>query len=108
MKVAYLFVTFPVLSQTFLQREIRGIAAAGIEVDVHSMWTADDAAAWGERRRRSARDHCRRVTPGVGSQGAALSAVHIEWTSTSIPAAAMPRISRCRKVCERTGKVTKR
>ncbi len=46
MKVAYLFVTFPVLSQTFLQREIRGIAAAGIEVDVHSMWTADNAAPW--------------------------------------------------------------
>ena len=46
MKVAYLFVTFPVLSQTFLQREIRGMAAAGIEVDVHSMWTADNAAPW--------------------------------------------------------------
>jgi colanic acid/amylovoran biosynthesis glycosyltransferase len=46
MKVAYLFISFPTLSQTFLQREIRGVAAAGIEVEVHSMWTSPAATAW--------------------------------------------------------------
>lgn len=48
MKVAYLFTAFPVASQTFLQREIRGVAAAGIEVDVHSMWTPKNLPAWAE------------------------------------------------------------
>ncbi|SDU23279.1 Glycosyltransferase involved in cell wall bisynthesis [Verrucomicrobium sp. GAS474] len=46
MKVAYLFITFPVASQTFLQREIRGVAASGIEVHVHSMWTPSGVPAW--------------------------------------------------------------
>lgn len=48
MKVAYLFTAFPVASQTFLQREIRGVAATGIEVDVHSMWTPQGLPEWKE------------------------------------------------------------
>ncbi|HEY8965117.1 MAG TPA: glycosyltransferase family 4 protein [Candidatus Methylacidiphilales bacterium] len=46
MKVAYLFVTFPVASQTFLQREVRGVAASGIVVEVHSMWTPEGTPKW--------------------------------------------------------------
>lgn len=38
MKIHYLFTTFPVLSETFLQREIRVMRDAGHELTLHSIW----------------------------------------------------------------------
>jgi colanic acid/amylovoran biosynthesis glycosyltransferase len=35
--VAYIFERYPVLSQTFLRREVAGVCAQGIRVEVHSM-----------------------------------------------------------------------
>jgi colanic acid/amylovoran biosynthesis glycosyltransferase len=37
MKVAYFFLRFPVSTQTFLQREVAGVSAHGIPLDVHSL-----------------------------------------------------------------------
>lgn len=41
LKIAYLFTTFPVTSETFLQREVRVMAEQGVEVDIHSLWLGD-------------------------------------------------------------------
>lgn len=41
MKIVYLFTTFPVASETFLQRELRLMARQGIELEIHSMWKGD-------------------------------------------------------------------
>lgn len=38
MKVDYLFTTFPTLSETFYQREIRALAAKGVELNIYSLW----------------------------------------------------------------------
>ncbi len=38
MKVAYFFLRFPVSTQTFLQREVAGVAAHGIPLEVHSLF----------------------------------------------------------------------
>lgn len=38
MKVDYLFTTFPTLSETFYQREIRALAAHGVQLNIHSLW----------------------------------------------------------------------
>lgn len=37
MKVAYFFLRFPVSTQTFLQREVAGVSAHGIHLEVHSL-----------------------------------------------------------------------
>lgn len=37
MRITYLFNTFPLLSETFLQREIRAMRALGVELDLHSI-----------------------------------------------------------------------
>lgn len=34
----YLFTTFPVLTETFLQREVRALRALGVELELHSIW----------------------------------------------------------------------
>nr|WP_267908187.1 glycosyltransferase [Cerasicoccus arenae] len=41
LKIAYLFTTFPVTSETFLQREVRVMASQGVEVEIHSLWLGD-------------------------------------------------------------------
>jgi len=41
LRIAYLFTTFPVTSETFLQREVRVMADQGVEVDIHSLWLGD-------------------------------------------------------------------
>ncbi|MEO0796954.1 MAG: glycosyltransferase [Verrucomicrobiota bacterium] len=41
LKIAYLFTTFPVTSETFLQREVRVMASRGVDVDIHSLWLGD-------------------------------------------------------------------
>lgn len=38
MRIAYLFTTFPVPSETFLQRELRLMARQGVEIEIHSLW----------------------------------------------------------------------
>ena len=38
MKVDYLFTTFPTLSETFYQREIRALVAKGVELNIYSLW----------------------------------------------------------------------
>lgn len=38
MKVAYLFLRYPVSTQTFLQREVAGVSAHGIHLEVHSLF----------------------------------------------------------------------
>ncbi|WOO42149.1 glycosyltransferase [Rubellicoccus peritrichatus] len=38
MKIAYLFTTFPVQSETFLQRELRLMAKQGVQIQIHSLW----------------------------------------------------------------------
>lgn len=41
--VAYIFETYPVLSQTFLRREVAGVCAQGVRVEIHSMLTPSTA-----------------------------------------------------------------
>ncbi|WP_269540738.1 glycosyltransferase [Cerasicoccus fimbriatus] len=41
LKIAYLFTTFPVTSETFLQREVRVMASQGVEVEIHSLWLGE-------------------------------------------------------------------
>ncbi|WP_309395841.1 glycosyltransferase [Cerasicoccus maritimus] len=41
LKIAYLFTTFPVTSETFLQREVRVMASQGVQVDIHSLWLGE-------------------------------------------------------------------
>ncbi len=41
LKIAYLFTTFPVTSETFLQREVRVMASQGVDVEIHSLWLGD-------------------------------------------------------------------
>lgn len=41
MKITYLFTTFPVRSETFLQRELRLMAKQGAELEIHSLWKGD-------------------------------------------------------------------
>ena len=41
MKVDYLFTTFPELSETFYQREIRALVRLGVEVRIFSLWGGD-------------------------------------------------------------------
>jgi glycosyltransferase involved in cell wall biosynthesis len=46
--IAYIFETYPVLSQTFLRREVAGVCGQGVRVEIHSMLTpsaADQAHA---------------------------------------------------------------
>ncbi len=43
--VAYIFERYPVLSQTFLRREIAGLVAQGIRVEIYSMLPASDEAS---------------------------------------------------------------
>ena len=38
MKVVYLFTTFPLLSETFLQREVRALRSHGVEIELYSLW----------------------------------------------------------------------
>ncbi|MGD1983661.1 MAG: glycosyltransferase [Chromatiaceae bacterium] len=38
MKVDYLFTTFPILSETFYQREIRALAGQGVDLSIYSLW----------------------------------------------------------------------
>ncbi|HEY3755997.1 MAG TPA: glycosyltransferase [Opitutaceae bacterium] len=40
--VTYLFTTFPKDTETFLQREIIAMRAAGVEVELHSLWGGKD------------------------------------------------------------------
>src|SRR2546426_6311353 len=44
MRVAYIFERYPVLSQTFLRREIAGLRAHGLEVEIHALFSV----AWHE------------------------------------------------------------
>jgi len=37
-RIAYLFTTFPVASETFLQRELRLMKRQGVAVEIHSLW----------------------------------------------------------------------
>ncbi len=37
MKIAYITYQYPTLSQTFIQREIKSVAALGLEIEVHAM-----------------------------------------------------------------------
>lgn len=37
-KVAYLFTTFPIATETFLQREIRAISELPVELELYSLW----------------------------------------------------------------------
>jgi glycosyltransferase involved in cell wall biosynthesis len=41
-RIAILYTTFPVLSETFLQREIQALAQLGIRLDVHSLHRGED------------------------------------------------------------------
>ena len=45
MRVAYFVMRYPLLTETFLDREMRGLIAHGIAVEVHPLWD------WGNRRR---------------------------------------------------------
>ncbi len=38
MRITYLFTTFPVASETFLQRELRLMARQGVDIQIHSLW----------------------------------------------------------------------
>lgn len=38
MRISYLFTTFPVASETFLQRELRLMARQGVSIEMHSLW----------------------------------------------------------------------
>lgn len=42
MKIAYLFTTFPVLSETFLQREITALSKTDIDFSIYSIWLGQD------------------------------------------------------------------
>lgn len=42
-RVVYFFSTFPVLSETFLQREVRGLLQAGFPVELVSLWKGEDS-----------------------------------------------------------------
>ena len=37
-KIIYFFTTFPVLTETFLQREIRALRGKGIDIEIYSLW----------------------------------------------------------------------
>ena len=41
--IAYIFERYPVLSQTFLRREVAGVCAQGVRVEIHSMLTPSAA-----------------------------------------------------------------
>ncbi len=41
-KVAYLFTTFPVATETFLQREVRAMRELGLDFDLYSLWGGAD------------------------------------------------------------------
>jgi glycosyltransferase involved in cell wall biosynthesis len=41
--IAYIFETYPVLSQTFLRREVAGVCSQGVRVEIHSMLTPSAA-----------------------------------------------------------------
>jgi glycosyltransferase involved in cell wall biosynthesis len=41
LSVAYLFTTFPVASETFLQREVRAMKALGLNADHYSLWDGE-------------------------------------------------------------------
>lgn len=43
MKIAYLFTTFPVLSETFLQREIKALARTDIDFSIYSIWLGEES-----------------------------------------------------------------
>lgn len=38
MRISYLFTSFPVASETFLQRELRLMARQGVSLEIHSIW----------------------------------------------------------------------
>ena len=38
MKICLLFTTFPVATETFLQREVRGLRRLGVELELYSLW----------------------------------------------------------------------
>lgn len=39
--IAYLATTFPKLSETFVQRELKGLLKAGLDIRIHSIWGGD-------------------------------------------------------------------
>ena len=41
LKIAYLFTTFPVLTETTFQREIRVLKSKDIELEIYSLWGGD-------------------------------------------------------------------
>ncbi len=41
-KLLYLFTTFPVLTETFLQREVRALRHLGVDLELHSIWKGED------------------------------------------------------------------
>lgn len=41
MKIAYFFTTFPVLSETFLQREIRSMRHLPVDIEIYSLWRGE-------------------------------------------------------------------
>ncbi|MDX2110350.1 MAG: glycosyltransferase [Verrucomicrobiota bacterium] len=43
LKVAYLFTTFPLRTETFLQREVRSMRALGVDVRLYSLWGGADS-----------------------------------------------------------------
>lgn len=42
-RVAYFVMRYPLLTQSFLDREMRGVMAAGLEVEVHPLWDLGNA-----------------------------------------------------------------
>lgn len=46
MKVAYLFLRYPVSTQTFLQREVAGVTAHGIPLEVHSLFATHSPGSY--------------------------------------------------------------
>lgn len=40
-RLLYLFTTFPVLTETFLQREVRALREAKMDLEIHSIWGGD-------------------------------------------------------------------
>ncbi|MBS0661267.1 MAG: glycosyltransferase family 4 protein [Verrucomicrobia bacterium] len=43
-RVAYFVMRYPLLTQSFLDREMRGVQAAGLEVEVHPLWDFGNAS----------------------------------------------------------------
>ncbi len=77
-RVAYFVMRYPLLTQTFIDREMRGVMGHGLEVEVHPLWdwgNREPAAPDGPRILR-----CRFLSICAGASFAALRNPRLVWS----------------------------